>query len=92
MVFRAVGASRRRGNAAVEDRFEIASFGAGWIGAAVLCLSVRASAEEAYCRVLALRLDMAKSPAVIALFGGGRRIGSLNDVIATKDGNSGEVG
>ena len=92
VVFGAVGASCGRGNAAVEDRFEIAFFGAGWVGAAVLCLSVRASAEGAYSRVLATRFDMAKSPAVVALFGGRRGIGSLDDVIATKDRNSGEVG
>ena len=71
VVFGAVGASCGRGIAAVEDRFEIASFGAGSVGASVLCLSVRASAEGAYCRILALRFDMAKSPAVISLFGGG---------------------
>ena len=76
----------------MENRFEIASSGAGWIGAAVLCLSVRASADGAYCRVLALPFDMAQSPAVIALFGGGRRIGSLDDVIAIMDRDSGEVG
>ena len=82
---------RGRGNAAVENRFEIASFGTCWVGAAVLCLSVRASAEGAYGRVLASQFDLAESQAVIALFRGGRRIVSRDDVIATKDRNSGEV-
>ena len=35
---------------------------------------------------------MAKSPAVIGLFGGGRGIGSLDDVVAAKNGYSEEVG
>ena len=91
VVFGTVGATCRRDNAAVEDWFEISPCGAGWVGAAVLCFSVRASAEGAYSGVLAARFDMAKSPAVITLVGGGRRIGSLDDVVATKDRNSGEV-
>ena len=78
VVFKAVGAARGRGNAAVKDWFEVSSFGAGWIGAAVLGFGMGASAEGAYKGVLAARFDMAKSPAVIALFGGGRRIGSLD--------------
>ena len=91
MVFGAVGASCGRGNAAVEDWLEISPFGAGWVGAAVLCFSMGASAEGAYSGVLAARFDMAKSPAVITVFGGGQRVGSLDDVVATKDRNSGEV-
>ena len=70
----------------------IAAFEAGWVWAKVLCLSVWASAEGAYSRVLAARFDMAKSPAVVARFGGKGRIASLDDVIATKDKHSGEVG
>ena len=35
---------------------------------------------------------MAESPAVIALLGGGRRVGSLDNIVATKDRDSGEVG
>ena len=91
MVFGAVGASCRRGNAAVEDRFEISPFGAGWVVAAVLCFSMGTSAEGAHSGVLAARFDMAESPAVVTLFGGGRRVGSLINVVATKDRNSGEV-
>ena len=79
------------GDAAVKDCFDISTLRAGWIGAAMLCFGMGDGTEGAYGRVLAVRFDMAKSPAVIALFRGGRRIGSLNDVIATKDGNSGEV-
>ena len=92
VVFGAVGATRGRGNAAVKDWFEISPFGAGSIGAAVLGFGMRASAEGAYSGVLAARFDMTESPAVIALFGGGRRIGSLDNIVATKDRDSGEVG
>ena len=59
VVFRRVGAACGRGNAAVEDWFEISSFGAGWVGVAVLSFSMRASAEGVYCRVLAARFDIA---------------------------------
>ena len=71
VVFGAVGAMCRRGNAAIKDLFEISPFGAGWIGAAVRCFSMGASAEGAYSGALAARFDMAESPAVIALFAGG---------------------
>ena len=71
VVFGAVGAARGRGNAAVKDWFEVSSFGAGWNGAAVLGFGMGASAEGAYSGVLAARFDMAESPAVIALLGGG---------------------
>ena len=50
------------------------------------------SAEGAYSGVLAARFDMAESPAVIALFRGGRRIVSLDNIVATKYRDSGEVG
>ena len=53
---------------------------------------MRAGAEGAYSRVLAARFDVAKSPTVITLFGGGRWVGSLDDIIATKDRDTGEVG
>ena len=43
-----------------------------------------ASAEEAYSGVFAARFDMAESPAVIARLGGGRRVGSLDNVVATR--------
>ena len=92
VVFGAVGATRRRGNAAVKDWFEISPFGAGWIGAVVLGFGIGASGEGAYSGVLAVRFNMAESPAVIALFGGGRRIGSLDNIVSTKDRDSGEVG
>ena len=92
VVFGAVGAACGRGNAAVEDWFEVSSFGAGWIGAAVLSFGMGASAERAYSGVPAARFDMAESPAVIALFGGRQRIGSLDNIVATKDRDSGEVG
>ena len=91
VVFGAVGAMRGRGNAAVKAWFEVSPFGAGWIGAAVLSFGMGASAEGAYSGVLAARFNMAESPAVIALFGGGRRIGSLENIVATKDRDSGEV-
>ena len=92
VVFRAVGAASGRGNAAVKDWFEISPFGAGWIGAAVVCSGMGASAEGAYSGVLVARFDMAKSPAVIVLSGGGRRLSSLDNIVATKDMDSGEVG
>ena len=92
VVFGAVGATRGGGNAAVKDWFEVSPFGAGWIGAAVLGFGMGASVEGAYSGVLAARFNMAKSPTVIALFGGGRRVGSLYNIVATKDRDSGEVG
>ena len=58
----------------------------------MLRFSVRASAEGAYSRVLAAWLDMVKPSAAVKLFGGGQGVGSLDDVVATKDGDSGEVG
>ena len=92
VVFGAVGATCGRGNAAVKDWFQISPFWAGWIGAVVFCFSMGASAEGAYSGVLAVRFDIAEPPGVIALFGGGRRVGSLDNIVATKDRDSGEVG
>ena len=92
MVFGAVGATSGGGDAAVEDWFEISPFGAGWVEAAVLCFSMGASAEGAYSGVLAARFDMAESRAFIVLFGGGRRVGSLDNIVATKDRDYGDVG
>ena len=92
VVFGAVRATRGRGNTAVKDWFEVSPFGAGWIGAAMLGFGMGARAEGAYSGVLAARFNMAESPAVIALFGGGRRIGSLDNIVATKDRDCGEVG
>ena len=51
-----------------------------------------ASTEGAYGGVLAAGFDMAKSPAVITLLGGGGGVGSLDDIIATEDRDTGEVG
>ena len=92
MVFGAVGATSGGGDAAVEDWFEISSPRAGWIGAAMLCFGMRASTEGAYGGVLAAGFDMAESPAVIALLGGGRGVGSLVNKVATEDRDTGEVG
>ena len=92
MVFGAIGTASGGGDAAVEDWFEISTPRAGWIGAAVLCFGMGASTEGAYGRVLAAGFDMTESPAVIALLGGGRRVGSLDNIVATKDMDSGEVG
>ena len=91
-VFGAVGATCGGDDAAVKDWFEISTFGAGWIGAAVLSFGMGASEEGAYSGLLAARFDMAESPAVIAWLGRGRRVGSLNNIVATKDRDSGEVG
>ena len=92
VVFGAVGAASGGGDAAVEDWVEISTPGAGWIGAAMLCFGMGASTEGAYGRVLAAGFDMTKSPAVVELLGGGRGVGSLDDIVATKNGDSGEVG
>ena len=92
MVFGAVGAASGGGDAAVEDWFEISTPRAGWIRAAMLCFGKGASTEGAYGRVLAAEFDMAEPPAVIALLGGGRRVGSLDNIVATEDRHWGEVG
>ena len=92
MVFRAVGATSGGGDAAVEDWFEIITTGAGWIGAAILYLGKGASTERAYGRVLAAGFDMTETPAVIALLRGGRGVGSLNNIVTTKNRDSGEFG
>ena len=91
VVFGAVGASCGGGDAAVKDWLKVSTFGAGWVGAAVLCFCMGAGAEGADSGVLAARFDMAKSPAVIVLLGGGRWVGSLDGVVATKDRDSGEI-
>ena len=90
--FGAVGAASGGGDAGVEDWFEISTPGAGWIGAAIFCFGMGASTEGAYGRVLAARFDMTESPVVVALLGGGRGVGSLDNIVATKDRNSGELG
>ena len=84
--------TERGGDAAVEDWFEISTPRAGWIGAAILCFGMGASTEGAYGGVLAAGFDMAESPAVIALLRGGQGVGSLDNKVATKDRDSGEVG
>ena len=92
VVFGAVEATSGGGDAAVEDWFEITIPRAGRIGAAMLCFGMGASTEGAYGGVLAAAFDVAESPAVIALLGGRRGVGSLDNVAATKDRDSGEVG
>ena len=67
VVFGAVGAMCGGGDAAVKDWLEVSTFGAGWVGAAVLCFCMGAGAKGADSGVLAMRFDMAESPAVIAL-------------------------
>ena len=52
---------------------------------------MRAGAEGAYGRVLALESNMAKSPTVVAMFGGGRGVDSLDAIVATEDRNLGEI-
>ena len=92
MVFGAFGAACGGGDAAVEDWIEISTPGAGWLGAAMLCFGMRAGTEGAYGRVLAARFKVTESPAVVALLGGGRRVGSLYNIVVTKDSDSEEVG
>ena len=58
----------------------------------MLCFGMGASMEGAYGGVLAVRFAMAESPAVIALLRGGRGVGSLDNIVATEDRDSGEVG
>ena len=91
MVFGAVGATSGGGDAAVEDYFEISTPRTGWIGAAVLCFGMGTSTEGTYGGVVAAGFDVAKSPAVITLFGGGRGVGYRADKVATEDRDSGEV-
>ena len=91
VVFGAVGAACRGGETAVKDWLEVSAFGAGWVRAAVLCFCMGASAEGADSGVLAAGFDMAGPPAVIALFGGGRRVWSLDSIAATKNRDSGEI-
>ena len=92
VVFGTIGAACGRGNAAVEDWFEISSFGAGWVWAAGLSFGRSASVEGAYSRVLVVRFDMAEPSGVLTLLGGGRGVGFFDDIVATEDGDSGEVG
>ena len=51
-----------------------------------------AGAEGTNGGILASGFDMTKPPTGIAPLGGGRRVGSLNDKIASEDSNLGEVG
>ena len=92
VVFGTVRAAGRRGNAAVENWFEVFSYGTGEVGAAVLRLSVRAGAEGTYGRVLATGFHKAEPPRVITVFGGGRVVGSLDNIVATNDRHSVKVG
>ena len=56
-----------------------------------LSFRMRAGTEGADSGVLASRFDMAESPAVVTQFGGGRRVGSIDDVVVAKGMNSEEV-
>ena len=92
MILGAVGALGRGGNTAVEYWLEVATFGAGQVWATVVCLGVGAGAEGTNGGILATGFDMTKPPIVVALLGGGRRVGSLNAKVATEDWNLGEIG
>ena len=92
MVLRAVGVSGRGGNAAVENLLEVSTFGTCRVGATVFCLGMGASAEGTDGGVLAAGFDVAKPLTVITLLRGGRGVGSLNDKVATKNWNLGEIG
>ena len=92
VVIGAVGATCGGGDAAVKDWLKVSTFGAGWVGATVLCFCMGTGAKGADSGVLAARFDMAESPAVIALLGGGRRVVSLDSIVATTDTDSREIG
>ena len=88
--FPAVGAAGRRGNAAIQGRFEVAFFRAGGVGAAMLRLGVGTGAKGADSRILASLFDMAKLPAVAALCERGGGIGAFdNTILAVKQGKGG---
>ena len=92
MVLRAVGASGGGGNTTVQNWLEISIFGTCQIGATVICSGMGAGAERTDSGVLATGFDVTEPPTVIALRRGGRGIGSLDNDVATKDWNLGEVG
>ena len=92
MILGAVGVSGRGGNTAVEYWLEISTFGESRKGATVLCLGIRAGAEGTPGGILATTFDMTKPPTVVALLGGGRRVGSFSDKVGTKDWDLGDVG
>ena len=91
MILGAVGASGREGNTAVENWLEVSTFGTGRVRATVICFGMGASAEGADSGILATRFNVTKPPAIIALLGGGRRVGALDDELATEDWNLGEI-
>ena len=92
VVFGAVGAASGGGYAAVENWLEISTFGTGRVGAPVIFFGMGASPEGTDGGVLATGVKVTKPPTIIALLGGGRRIGSLNGEVANKDRNPREVG
>ena len=92
MILRAVGTSGRGGNTAVENWLEVSAFGTGWVGATVLYLGEGGGAEGTDSGVLATWFNMTKPPTIVALLGGGRRVGSLDDKVATKERNLAEYG
>ena len=92
VVLGTVGAARGGGNTAVEDWFDVPTPWAGWIGAQVFCFRVRAGAVGRYSRVLVSRFDMATPLTIVALLGGRGGVGSFDDIAATKDQDSGDIG
>ena len=91
MILGAVGASGRGGNTVVENWLEVSTLGTGRVGATVLCLGMGAGAEGTDGGVLATGFDLTKPPTNVVLLGGERRIGSLDDEVATQDWSLGEV-
>ena len=87
VILEAIGTARGRGNTAVEEWFEIPTLRAAGVRAAVFCFGVRAGAEGPYSGVLASGFDMAKPATIVALLGGGGRVGSLTGLAATEDRN-----
>ena len=92
VVLGAIGAAHVEGNTTVANWFEVPTHRAGQIGALVFCFRLRASAKGTSGRVLALGLNMAKPPTIVALLRGRGRVGSLDNIVAVEDRNFGEVG
>ena len=86
VVFGAVGAAGGRTNRAVKERSEFPFFGTGGVGAAVFELSVGTGAKGAKGGILAAGFDMTELPAVKALFGWRRGVGSFDIPIFGKQG------
>ena len=77
--FSTVGALGRSGGAAIQDRPEVTSLGAGGVGASVLSLRIVKRAKGAGGRFLfAPVLDMAELPALLAMGLGRGGVGSFH--------------